>query len=89
MNKPPRRLTRRQAKRQAITVAKSDPTLVKQLKEEKADPETERRLMHSKLMQLVSKAIRLDVDIETLHEWLDEAWELDHTHWKDLDRLDD
>ena len=73
-----RTLTPKQARRQAIEIAKGNPALDEMLRLEKASPDLETRLMWCQLAQLVGKAVRLGKDRIEFHYWVDGWYEQAH-----------
>ena len=79
-------LTRQEARRQQIRVAKGDPSLAEDLKREKADPEDAEIHLHQQMIELVLKAIRLgENELEFLF-WVHEFYVAAHIHEDDLER---
>lgn len=79
-------LTRQEARRQQIRVAQGDPSLVEDLKREKADPEDAEIHLHRQMIELVLKAIRLgENELEFLF-WVHEFYVAAHIHEDDLEK---
>jgi hypothetical protein len=81
-----RTLTPKQARRQAIEIAKDNPGLDEMLRLEKANPDLETRLMWCQLAQLVRKAVRLGKDQIEFHYWVDGWYEQAHMPVDDLEK---